>query len=146
MNRQQSTQPRSEKGEETPRPNQGFRYYFDAFSSLVARRAGSPWVFSLALVLVIIWAVCGPIFGFSAVWQLVINTGTTIVTFLMVFLIQHSQNKDSQAVHLKLDELLRAVTDADGDLIAADRLDDHQLKRLRRADDLSCRSGDGGTR
>src|SRR5450432_1543828 len=79
---------------------------FDRFASAVTRGAGSPLAFSAALVVVIVWALCGPFFHYSENWQLIINTGTTIVTFLMVFLIQQSQNKDSVAIHLKLNELL----------------------------------------
>jgi len=81
---------------------------FDHFASKVTRWAGTPVAFCVALICVAVWAVAGPFFGFSENWQLVINTGTTIVTFLMVFLIQQSQNKDSVAVHLKLNELLAA--------------------------------------
>jgi low affinity Fe/Cu permease len=81
---------------------------FRAFSCWVAAAVGSHWAFALALFVIIAWAVTGPLFHFSDTWQLVINTGTTIVTFLMVFLIQATQNRDSQAVHLKLDELIRA--------------------------------------
>ncbi|MGE4338178.1 MAG: low affinity iron permease family protein [Pigmentiphaga sp.] len=108
-----------------------FDHYFDSLASKVAQWAGSPWIFSIALFLVGVWAIAGPIFRFSATWQLVINTGTTIVTFLMVFLIQHSQNKDSQAVHLKLDELLRALKGANERLIAAEDMEERQLKELR---------------
>jgi len=108
-----------------------FDHYFDSLASKVAQWAGSPWIFSIALLLVAVWALAGPIFRFSSTWQLVINTGTTIVTFLMVFLIQHSQNKDSQAVHLKLDELLRALGGANERLIAAEEMEERQLKELR---------------
>src|SRR5262245_43517270 len=81
--------------------------------------AGSSWAFLLALGTVIVWGISGPLFGFSDTWQLVINTGTTIVTFLMVFLIQRAQNKDSQAIHVKLDELIAAVHGASNQLIDA---------------------------
>jgi low affinity Fe/Cu permease len=86
--------------------------WFAAAATRVSQASGSPWAFGLAFALVLVWLLSGPIFGFSETWQLVINTGTTIVTFLMVFLIQNTQNRDQQALHLKLDELLRAVDGA----------------------------------
>jgi low affinity Fe/Cu permease len=85
---------------------------FQRISHRTSKVAGSSWAFMLAVIIVTVWAVSGPFFGFSDTWQLVINTGTTIVTFLMVFLIQNSQNRDTQAMQLKLDELLRAVENA----------------------------------
>src|SRR4051794_29253021 len=85
---------------------------FRKFSQGMSSAVGSPWAFVIALTAVIVWAVSGPIFGFSDTWQLVINTSTTIVTFLMVFLIQNTQNRDAQALHLKLDELVRALEGA----------------------------------
>ena len=81
---------------------------FDKLAQRTARRAGHASTFALALGLILLWAVSGPLFGFSDTWQLVINTGTTIVTFLMVFLIQNTQNRDTEAIQLKLDELIRA--------------------------------------
>ena len=81
---------------------------FRRFAHECANRLGSPWVFLAAVATVLVWAISGPLFHFSETWQLVINTGTTIITFLMVFLIQSSQNRDSKAVHLKLDELVRS--------------------------------------
>jgi low affinity Fe/Cu permease len=92
--------------------------WFAKGATRVAAAAGSPWGFSLAVLVVLVWAISGPIFGFSDTWQLVINTGTTIVTFLMVFLIQNTQNRDTKALHLKLDELLRAVQGAREDRFA----------------------------
>ena len=86
--------------------------FFRKFASTTSAITGSVWAFILATLIILIWAVTGPLFGFSDTWQLVINTGTTIVTFLMVFLIQNTQNRDAKAVHLKLDELLRGVTEA----------------------------------
>jgi low affinity Fe/Cu permease len=85
---------------------------FRVFAQRVSNATGTPWAFLIALGVVVIWAVTGPLFGFSDTWQLVINTGTTIVTFLMVFLIQNTQNRDAVALHLKLDELLRAIEGA----------------------------------
>ncbi|HEY9273763.1 low affinity iron permease family protein [Achromobacter sp.] len=107
--------------------------FFDHFAAHVTRWAGSPIAFGLALITVIIWGASGPAFAYSEVWQLVINTGTTIVTFLMVFLIQQSQNKDSEALHLKLDELLIALEGADERLVDAERLDEDKLLALAAA-------------
>jgi low affinity Fe/Cu permease len=104
--------------------------YFDHFASLVTRGAGSPVAFSLALAVVFLWAVTGPSFDFSENWQLVINTGTTIVTFLMVFLIQQSQNKDSIALHLKLNELLAANKQASNRMIGIEDLDEQDLREV----------------
>jgi low affinity Fe/Cu permease len=92
--------------------------------------SGSIWAFLSALLIVLVWLVTGPIFGFSDTWQLVINTGTTIVTFLMVFLIQHGQTRDIRAIHLKLDELVRAVGGASNELIDVEERSDHELRAL----------------
>ena len=101
---------------------------FDHFASKVTRWAGSPLAFSCAMLTVVVWAVSGPIFQYSESWQLVINTGTTIVTFLMVFLIQQSQNKDSVAVHLKLNELLASSRNASNRMIGIEYLDEQDLR------------------
>lgn len=93
---------------------------------------GSPWAFASASTAVVLWAIAGPAFGFSDAWQLVINTGTTIATFLMVFLIQNTQNRDSRAVHLKLDELLRSQHDARNRLIDLESGTDEELDELKR--------------
>ena len=103
---------------------------FDRFASAVTRWAGSPLAFSLAVVTVAFWAILGPAFRFSEDWQLVINTGTTIVTFLMVFLIQQSQNKDSVAIHLKLNELLASNQNASNRLIGIEELDEQDLREV----------------
>jgi low affinity Fe/Cu permease len=103
---------------------------FDHAASLVTRKAGSPLAFSAALLMVLVWVVTGPMFDFSENWQLVINTGTTIVTFLMVFLIQHSQNKDSVAIHLKLNELLAANHQASNRMIGIEDLDEEALRKV----------------
>jgi low affinity Fe/Cu permease len=106
----------------------------EAFRQCAQRTAcavGSPFAFLIALSVVVVWAVTGPIFGFSDTWQLVINTGTTIVTFLMVFLIQNSQNRDGRAIQLKLDELLRAVSQARTDLVDLENCSDEELDRLQ---------------
>ncbi|NMK49467.1 low affinity iron permease family protein [Achromobacter sp. Bel] len=107
--------------------------FFDHFAAHVTKWAGSPVAFGLALGAVLVWSACGPMFGYSETWQLVINTGTTIITFLMVFLIQQSQNKDGQALHLKLDELLIALKGADEGLVDAERLDEDKLLALAAA-------------
>jgi low affinity Fe/Cu permease len=106
---------------------------FDAFASSVTRIAGSPIAFGLALITIVLWAVTGPVFHFSDAWQLVINTGTTIVTFLMVFLIQQSQNKDSVAMHLKLNELLASHRAANNQLIGIEDASEDDLRRLAAA-------------
>jgi low affinity Fe/Cu permease len=93
---------------------------------------GTPAAFVLALAAIVIWAVLGPVFRFSDTWQLVINTGTTIVTFLMVFVIQNTQNRDTKALHLKLDELLRGVAGARTSLVDLENLSDEELDRLQR--------------
>jgi low affinity Fe/Cu permease len=103
---------------------------FDRFASKVTRLAGSPLAFSLACGTVLLWATTGPIFKFSDGWQLVINTGTTIITFLMVFLIQQSQNKDSVALHLKLNELIAASHQASNRMIGIEDLDEQDLRQV----------------
>jgi low affinity Fe/Cu permease len=104
---------------------------FDRFAGQVTRLAGSPYTFTAAVLVVLLWAFSGPMFDFSATWQLVVNTGTTIVTFLMVFLIQQSQNKDSIAIHLKLNELLASHALASNRMIAIEDLDEEDLARVR---------------
>lgn len=103
---------------------------FADFASRVARAAGRPMTFALSLILILVWAVTGPLFGFSDTWQLVINTGTTIVTFLMVFLIQNTQNRDGAAIQAKLDELIRAST-AQNRFIGIEGLAEEELDELR---------------
>jgi low affinity Fe/Cu permease len=104
---------------------------FDRFAGTVTRMAGTPWAFALALLSIVLWAATGPIFHFSEIWQMVVNTGTTIVTFLMVFLIQQSQNKDSLAIHIKLNELLAAHEHASNRVVAVEDLDEADLATLR---------------
>jgi low affinity Fe/Cu permease len=106
--------------------------FFRRFAHRSAELVGSPSVFLLALAVVLVWAATGPLFAFSDTWQLVINTGTTIVTFLMVFLIQNTQNRDAKAIHLKLDELIRSVEGARNGLVNLEALSDEELKRLQR--------------
>ncbi|SAL86166.1 Low affinity iron permease [Caballeronia arvi] len=106
---------------------------FDKFASLVTRWAGSPAAFCMAVLTVVAWVVTGPMFHYSDGWQLVINTGTTVVTFLMVFLIQQSQNKDSVALHLKLNELLSSHRAASNQLIGIEDASEEELRRLAAA-------------
>ena len=100
---------------------------FLQFANVTARLAGRPWTFFLCVAVVVVWALTGPLFEFSATWQLIINTGTTIVTFLMVFLIQNTQNRDGAAIQAKLDELIHAVRNADERFIGIERLSDKEL-------------------
>jgi low affinity Fe/Cu permease len=104
---------------------------FSRFSHAVSRLAGRPGTFALALLLIVAWAASGPIFGFSETWQLVINTATTIVTFLMVFVLQNTQYRDGEAVQAKLDELIYAIKGADNRFVQAEKLSDHDLHELR---------------
>src|SRR3979411_2106784 len=107
----------------------------DAFRVFARRSSdvlGSPWAFVMAILVIVVWAATGPMFHFSDTWQLIINTGTTIVTFLMVFLIQNTQNRDAKAVHLKLDELIRAVKGARNQLVDLEKLSDEELTKLEK--------------
>lgn len=114
------------------------RKVFTAIAGRIAAFAGRPSAFVFALVLVVVWAVTGPIFGYSEGWQLVINTGTTIVTFLMVFLVQNTQNRDSAAIQAKLDELIRAAGDARNRFIGIEHLTDDEIERIRDALENEC--------
>ena len=105
--------------------------WFTRFANHAARAAGHPSAFVIAALVVAIWAITGPVFKFSDTWQLVINTGTTIITFLMVFLIQNTQNRDSAAIHLKLDELIRSHTQAHNSLLDLEQSDEEILGKLR---------------
>ncbi len=104
---------------------------FDDFAHAVARLSGKPMVFGLACLLVLAWALTRPLFGFSQTWQLVINTGTTIVTFLMVFVLQNSQNRDGLALQAKLDELILVSSKAENAFIAAEQLSEGEIEHLR---------------
>ncbi len=105
---------------------------FSRFASRTAQFVGHPYMFMLAVAVLVLWAVSGPFFHFSDTWQLIINTGTTIVTFLVVFLIQNTQNRDAKALHLKLDELIRSHVPARNDMIDIEKLSDEELDELEK--------------
>jgi low affinity Fe/Cu permease len=113
--------------EQTP---QNWRSRFAALAKLCSNAVGSPVTFLVAFAIVLLWGATGPMFGFSDTWQLIINTGTTIITFLMVFLIQNTQNRDAKAIHFKLDELIHAVHGAHEELIDVEDLTDEELEKL----------------
>jgi len=104
---------------------------FRKFAQTTSQAVGSSWAFILAVLIIMVWAATGPLFHYSDTWQLVINTGTTIITFLMVFLIQNTQNRDAKAIHLKLDELLRGVEGARTHLVDLEAFSDEELDRLQ---------------
>lgn len=106
--------------------------FFGRFSRWIAAITGRPKTFMLALLIILVWGITGPLFGFSDTWQLVINTGTTIVTFLMVFLIQNTQNRDTEALQIKLDELIRAVRGARNEVIDLEEMDEEELDAIRK--------------
>ncbi len=108
------------------------RAFFRKMAKTISSAIGSPYAFALAVGGVILWACLGPLFGFSDSWQLVINTSTTIITFLVVFMIQNTQNRDSKALHLKMDELIRAIDSARNGLIDSEDLSDEELCRLEK--------------
>src|ERR1700754_4299818 len=106
--------------------------WFSSFSKWISHWTGSPLAFGLALGTIVVWGISGPLFGFSDTWQLVINTGTTIVTFLMVFLIQNTQNRDGAAVQVKLDELIRCTSGAHNALLNLEELEEDELHEICR--------------
>jgi low affinity Fe/Cu permease len=105
--------------------------FFRKFAHKTSSGVGSPWAFIAAVTVILVWGITGPLFHFSDTWQLVINTSTTIVTFLMVFLIQNTQNRDAIAIHLKLDELIRALKGARNRLVELEELSDEEIEKLR---------------
>jgi low affinity Fe/Cu permease len=105
---------------------------FSNFSQALANKSGSPRTFAIAIVLIVVWAVTGPYFHYNDTWQLIINTSTTIITFLMVFLIQNTQNRDNDILHIKIDELLRATKEAQNAVLNLDELDEKALKTIRK--------------
>jgi low affinity Fe/Cu permease len=107
------------------------RDLFHKFAAAVSRFAGSPWAFIGALLVLILWALSGPLFGFSDTWQLVINTSTTIITFLMVFLIQNMQLRDSKEINLKIDELIRSIREARNDMLNLEDLSEEELDSIK---------------
>ena len=107
------------------------RTAFSRFAKWTARATGRPGTFILAATVVVVWAITGPLFGFSDTWQLVINTGTTIITFLMVFLIQSTQNRDSEAMQVKLDEIIRAIGNAKNEVLDLEELEEQDLDEIR---------------
>jgi low affinity Fe/Cu permease len=118
------------EGGASQHPSRSIRLLLERLSTAVSRWTGGTAAFIIALTVIVVWAVTGPVFAFSDTWQLVINTGTTIVTFLMVFLIQRAQNKDNKAIHLKLNELVAAVKGASNRLIDAEDLTEDELELL----------------
>jgi low affinity Fe/Cu permease len=108
------------------------RELFRKFAQITSAVVGSSWAFIFAVLIILVWAITGPMFHYSDTWQLVINTGTTIITFLMVFLIQNTQNRDAKAIHLKLDELIKGVKGARTSMVNLEQLSDKDLERLQR--------------
>jgi low affinity Fe/Cu permease len=108
------------------------RSWFTRLTKATAHASGQPPTFILAVSIIVVWAALGPVFGFSDTWQLVINTGTTIVTFVMVFLIQSTQNRDSEAMQVKLDEIIRAIGNAKNELLDLEQLEERDLVRIRK--------------
>jgi len=118
-----------ERADEAAERGSPFRAWFGKTATKVSDTMGSAWAFTVAVLVILVWLVTGPIFGFSDTWQLVINTGTTIVTFLMVFLIQNTQNRDAKATQLKLDELIHAIGKARNRVIGAESEPEERIER-----------------
>ena len=116
----------------TRKRKQGRHSWFTRIAKAAAHASGRPTTFIIAVSIILIWAVTGPIFHFSDTWQLIINTGTTIITFLMVFLIQNTQNRDTEALQIKLDEVIRAIGGAQNALLDLEELEDEELDTIRK--------------
>lgn len=112
---------------------------FTVVAGRIAAWAGQPLTFTIAVLVIIVWGLSGPMFGFSDTWQLIVNTSTTIVTFLMVFLIQNSQNRDAAAMQAKLDELIRAVDKARGQFVGIEHMSDTEIEKIRGDLEAECR-------
>jgi low affinity Fe/Cu permease len=124
----------NKKFAQNPNPGNGkpgIQHWFHKFACAISDVMGSPWAFLLAVTIIVVWGLLGPIFHYSDSWQLIINTGTTIITFLMVFLIQNTQNRDAKAFHLKLNELIHAIRGARNKMIDLDNMTDEELKELK---------------
>jgi low affinity Fe/Cu permease len=120
-----------DRTDSAPKPKSRIGHALERFSLVATERAGSSWAFAVAVAVILAWAVTGPIFHFSDTWQLVINTGTTIVTFLMVFLIQRAQNKEGKAIQLKLNEIVAAIKGASNRLIDVESLSEDEIGTLK---------------
>lgn len=118
---------------------------FTGFANYVSSLTGRPWSFVVAFAFIVIWGASGPLFGFSDTWQLVVNTSTTVITFLMVFLIQNSQNRDAAAMQAKLDEVIRSVDGARNEFIGVEHLTGSKLEEIRAALEKECGDGDDDT-
>lgn len=120
--------------------------FFSAFASRISHMAGQPAAFILALLSIAIWGATGPLFGFSDTWQLVVNTSTTIITFLMVFVIQNAQNRDAAALQAKLDEVIRSIDHARNQFIGIEHLSEAEVEAIRKAieEDCTTENGDRG--
>src|SRR6185437_8007158 len=115
---------------EKVRKSGGLNLWFSRFASSTAQIVGHPYMFLFAVIVLVIWAGSGPFFHYSDTWQLIINTGTTIITFLVVFLIQNTQNRDAKALHLKLDEIIKSIDQAHNEMIDIEHLSDEELQKL----------------
>jgi len=130
-----ATETQKEKRKQQEESRDFFCVVSDAFRIFANRSSlvlGSAWAFAIAILIIVVWGITGPMFDFSNTWQLIINTGTTIVTFLMVFLIQNTQNRDAKAAHLKLDEIIRALKGARNQLIDLEKLSDQDITSLEK--------------
>jgi len=126
----ESNRTRYHEAKELVQTTHGINFWFSRFASQTAQIVGHPYMFLAAVFVIALWAITGPYFHYSDTWQLIINTGTTIITFLVVFLIQNTQNRDAKALHLKLDELIRSHHPASDDLIDIQKLSDEELDAL----------------